>query len=65
MCDQLDRDLELVTHNYHPGQLFLYDLQNKAIRENNEAVEKNEKGEKTLQDAIFDEFKYFMSYFRA
>jgi hypothetical protein len=39
MADQLDRDYEIMTHNYHPFQLFAYNLQNKRLREQNEEAE--------------------------
>jgi len=45
MADQLDRDYELLSYNTHPGQLFLYEMRNKAIRDQNEEAEKAEKGE--------------------
>ena len=36
MADQLDRDYELMSYNYHPGQLYMYRLHNKAIQRQNE-----------------------------
>lgn len=44
MADQLDRDYELMTYNYHPFQLYTYKLQNERIREQNERAESAEKG---------------------
>ena len=38
MADQIDRDVELISHNYHPFQLFTYELLNKQIRKQNEAA---------------------------
>lgn len=32
MADQLDRDYELMTYNYHPGQLYAYKLRNQFIK---------------------------------
>lgn len=40
MADQLDRDYELMSHNYHPFQLFSYKLRNQYIKEINEEVDK-------------------------
>ena len=34
-ADQIDRDFELVSHNYHPTQLHAYELYNKHIRKHN------------------------------
>jgi hypothetical protein len=34
----------LLSHNYHPLQLFTYDLHNKYIRKHNERVDAQEKG---------------------
>ena len=53
-ADQIDRDYELLSHNYHPMQLFGYELANKHIRKQNEAAEAHEKGEKTF-DQVFAE----------
>ena len=36
MADQLDRDYELMTYNYHPFQLYAYKLHNQRIRTQNE-----------------------------
>jgi len=44
MADQIDREYELYNHNYHPVQLFTYELHNKFIRRQNEAAEAAEKG---------------------
>jgi hypothetical protein len=38
MADQIDRDYELLSHNYHPMQLFTYELHNKQIRKQNQAA---------------------------
>lgn len=37
-----------MNHNYHPAQLYAYDLYNKDIRKQNEAAEVHERGEKTF-----------------
>ena len=58
MADHIDREYELVNQNYHPAQLFAYELQNKHIRNQNEAAEALEKGEKTFDDALLQELKY-------
>jgi len=34
-ADQIDRDYELLSHNYHPIQLYTYELLNKQIRKQN------------------------------
>ena len=34
-ADQIDRGYELINHNYHPAQLFSYELHNKHIRKQN------------------------------
>lgn len=57
MADHIDREYELVNLNYHPVQLFAYELHNKHIRSQNEAAEAHEKGEKTFDDALFEELK--------
>ena len=33
MADQLDRDYELLTHNYHPNQTYIYEVLNKFMRD--------------------------------
>lgn len=43
MADQLDRDYELLSYNYHPFQLYFYKLQNKRLREENEEHQAAEK----------------------
>jgi hypothetical protein len=43
MADQLDRDYELMTYNYHPFQLYVYKVHNEKIRSQNEEAEKAEK----------------------
>ncbi len=58
MADQLDRDYELLTHNYHPYQTFTYELRNKYIRKENQDQEIREKGEQTLEDVYWQELKY-------
>ena len=45
MADQLDRDYELLTHNYHPFQTFIYELKNKRFRDETEEAEAKAKGE--------------------
>lgn len=47
MADQLDRDYEIMTYNYHPAQLYLYESNNKYIRDQNEEYEAREKNEET------------------
>ncbi len=54
MADQLDRDYELISHNYHPAQLYTYDLINARIRKDNEDADSHEKGEKTFED-VYEE----------
>lgn len=54
-ADQIDRDYELLSHNYHPAQLFSYELHNKYIRKQNEAFEAQEKGEKTFDQVFCEE----------
>ena len=61
-ADQIDRDYELLNHNYHPYQLFTYELANKHIRKQNEAAEKEEKGEKTFDQAYLEEVQYLTSH---
>ena len=51
-ADQIDRDYELLNHNYHPSMLFTYEMINKEIRNHNEQVDLQEKGEKTI-DEVF------------
>ena len=58
MADQLDRDYELLSHNYHPMQTYFYELQNKYFRKQTEDAELREKGEKTAEDVFADELKY-------
>ena len=62
MADQIDRDYELISHNYHPFQLFAYELQNKYIRKQNENFEAQEKGEKTFDQVFSEEVAYFLIY---
>ena len=57
MADQLDRDYELMSYNYHPLQLFSYKLHNDYIRAENEEADRKEKGETTLADATQDAFE--------
>lgn len=38
-------------------QLYTYELANKQIRKQNEAAEKNEKGEQTFDQAVIAELK--------
>lgn len=52
MADQLDRDYELLSHNYHPFQLYAYKLQNKRLREQNEEAEAVEKHQETATQAL-------------
>ena len=53
-ADQIDRDYELLSHNYHPSQMFGYEITNKYIRKQNEKAEAQEKGEITY-DQVFSE----------
>jgi hypothetical protein len=55
MADQIDRDFELMSHNYHPVQFYTYELINKHIRKQNEAADAAEKGEKTFDQVIIEE----------
>ena len=32
MADQLDRDYEVMSHNYHPYQLYSYKLRNQYMK---------------------------------
>lgn len=57
MADQLDRDYELISHNYHPVQLSVYELHNKHIRKHNEDVEIKEKGGQTEDDIFIEEMR--------
>ena len=52
----------MISHNYHPFQLFAYELQNKYIRRQNEAFEAQEKGEKTFEQVFSEEVAYFLLY---
>jgi hypothetical protein len=45
----------LLSHNYHPVQLFSYELHNKYIRKQNEAFEAQEKDEKTFDQVFCEE----------
>ena len=47
----------MISHNYHPVQLFTYELQNKYIRKQNEAFEAQEKGEKTFDQVFCEEVR--------
>ena len=47
MADQLDRDYELMTHNYHPGQSHLHEVRNKYLRDEAREEESRAKGEQT------------------
>lgn len=58
MADQIDRDVQLISYNYHPFQLFTYELLNKQIRKQNEAAQANEKGEKTFDQVFIEEVTY-------
>lgn len=40
MADQLDRDYELMSYNYHPMQLYGYKIHNDYLREQNEEAER-------------------------
>ena len=44
MADQLDRDYELLSHNYHPFQNFIYEHNNKYFRKEARDAELREKG---------------------
>lgn len=57
MADQLDRDYQLLSYNTHPLQLFIYELRNRYIRENNEQAEQIEKGEETLLSAFTEQLE--------
>ena len=50
-----------MTYNYHPFQLYAYKLQNKAIRQQNEDAELEEKGQvpqsKALEEAFAQELE--------
>ena len=52
----------MISHNYHPVQLFTYELQNKYIRKQNEAFEAQEKGEKTFDQVFCEEVRYCKVY---
>lgn len=52
MADQLDRDYELMSYNYHPFQLYAYKLQNRRIKQQNEEAEQSEKKELTRSQAL-------------
>ena len=52
MADQLDRDYELLSYNYHPFQLFAYKQQNKRIKQQNEEAERSERKETTHGEAL-------------
>ena len=43
-ADQLDRDFQLLSHNYHPFQLYAYKLQNKRVKFEAEEAEAAQKG---------------------
>lgn len=43
MASHLDRNFELMSHNYHPFQLYAYNLQNKRLREDNEEADRAER----------------------
>ena len=45
-----------MTYNYHPFQLYAYKLQNKAIRQQNEEAELEEKGEVPQSRALEEAF---------
>lgn len=61
-ADQIDRDYEILNHNYHPVQLYTYELLNKQIRRQNEAADAAEKGEKTFDQAFCEEVEYALPY---
>ena len=46
-----------MSYNYHPYQLYAYELSNKKLREENEEIEAKERGEKTLTEAIEEAFE--------
>ena len=56
MADQLDRDYELMSYNYHPLQLSAYKIHNDHLRQENEEADRKEKGETTIADFLEDAF---------
>lgn len=57
MADQLDRDYELIGHNYHPFQLFYYNLQNKRLRAQTEQYEARQQGKQSESESIEEIFE--------
>lgn len=57
MADQLDRDYEILSYNYHPFQLYAYKLHNEQIRQQNEEADRKDRGETTRAEAIEEAFE--------
>jgi hypothetical protein len=57
MADQLDRDFELISHNQHPHQLWIYDLQNQYVSEEMEEYELKMSGKETDLEILINHFK--------
>ena len=52
MVDQLDRDFELVSHNQHPYQLFVYEVNNRSLARQQENFDLQQAGEHTLEEKM-------------
>jgi hypothetical protein len=52
LVDQLDRDVEIASYNYHPFQLFTYEVYNRNLAIENENYETKKSGQKTLADEM-------------
>lgn len=50
LVDQSDREFELVFHNMHPYQLWLYQVNNERIQEEVESEAVRASGQKTIED---------------
>ena len=47
-----------MTYNYHPNQLFAYELANERLRQENEEIEAQERGEATLSESVQEAFEH-------
>ncbi len=61
MADQIDRDVELMSYNQHPWQLFMYENRNTDLAKEQENADKVASREATLDAQVQDYVKTVMA----
>ncbi len=54
----MDRDFELVSHNTHPYQLFVYEVNNRKLAQQQENYETQQRGEQTYEEKMLKYLEY-------